>query len=89
MLKKFGSYLRKRILLVIFIGFVIGITITLLSLKVVEETSTNESCEVCHVHPHVFDSWKLSVHYDTRVGIHIGCVDCHLPPKGKVICRKK
>jgi formylglycine-generating enzyme required for sulfatase activity len=83
MLKRLGSYLRKRILLIIFIGFVLGIAISLLSLKVIEETSTNESCEMCHVHPHVFDSWKLSVHYDTRVGIHIGCVDCHLPPKGE------
>lgn len=83
MLKKVGSYLRKKFLLVVFFGFVLGIIITLLSYKVIETTSTNESCEICHVHPHVFDSWKLSVHYDTRVGIHVGCVDCHLPPKGE------
>jgi len=83
MLKRFGKLLREKLLLVIFIGFVIGVFITLLTNKVIEETSTNESCEICHVHPHVFDSWKLSSHYDTRVGIHIGCVDCHLPPKGE------
>ena len=83
MLKRLGSFLRRKLLLVIFIGFVIGIFISLLTYKVMEETSTNESCEICHVHPHVFDSWKLSSHYDTRVGIHIGCVDCHLPPKGE------
>jgi formylglycine-generating enzyme required for sulfatase activity len=83
MLKKVGSYLRKKFLLVVFLGFALGIIITLLSYKVIETTSTNESCEICHVHPHVFDSWKLSVHYDTRVGIHVGCVDCHLPPKGE------
>ena len=28
-------------------------------------------------------SWKKSVHYDTRSGYRIACVDCHLPPKGK------
>jgi formylglycine-generating enzyme required for sulfatase activity len=83
MLKKVGSFLRKKLLLVIFIGFALGILISVLSLKVIEETSTNASCEMCHVHPHVFESWKQSVHYDTRVGIHIGCVDCHLPPKGE------
>ncbi len=83
MLKKVGLYLRKKLLLVIFLGFILGILITLLSLKTVQVTSTNESCEVCHVHPHVFDSWKLSVHHDTRVGIRIGCVECHLPPQGQ------
>ncbi|MFW6277355.1 MAG: SUMF1/EgtB/PvdO family nonheme iron enzyme [Prolixibacteraceae bacterium] len=83
MFKRLGSFLRKKLLLVIFIGFVIGLLISMLTYKVMEETSTNESCAICHVHPHVFDSWKLSTHYDTRVGIHIGCVDCHLPPKGE------
>ncbi len=83
MLKKFIDFLRKKILLIIFIGFVIGVFATILSNKAIEATSTNESCEMCHVHPHVFESWKQSVHYDTRVGIHIGCVDCHLPPKGQ------
>ncbi len=89
MLKKIGSFLRKKFLLVIFIGFVLGIFISLLSLKVIEDTSTNTSCEACHVHPHVFDSWKQSVHYNTRVGIHIGCVDCHLPPKGEGYLKEK
>ncbi len=83
MLKKFVAFLRKKILLLILIGFVIGILATIYSNKAIEATSTNESCEMCHVHPHVFESWKQSVHYDTRVGIHIGCVDCHLPPKGQ------
>lgn len=83
MFRKLGSYLRKRLLLVIFIGFILGIAITLLSYKTIKYTSTNESCAICHVHPHVFDSWKLSVHHDTRVGIRINCVDCHLPPEGQ------
>jgi len=89
MLKNLGRYLRKKLLLVIFIGFVIGILVAIYSNKAIEATSTNESCEMCHVHPHVFDSWKLSVHHDTRVGIHIGCVDCHLPPKGQDYLKEK
>jgi len=89
MLKKVFSFLRKNILLLIFIGFVIGIVATVFFNKVLEATSTNESCEMCHVHPHVTESWKLSVHYDTRVGIHIGCVDCHLPPKGQGYLKEK
>ena len=82
-MKKIGSYLKNNLLLVVFIGFFIGILIMLLFYKTLKITSTNESCEVCHVHPHVFDSWKLSDHHDTRVGMHIGCVDCHLPPEGE------
>lgn len=83
MLKKFFNYLRKNILILLLIGFVIGIGAALSTNKVMEVTSTNESCEMCHVHPHVFDSWKRSVHYETRSGIRIGCVECHLPPKGE------
>ncbi len=89
MLKKVGSYLRKKLLLVIFFGFALGIVISIYSYKVIEMTSTNESCEMSHVHPHVFDSWKLSVHHDTRVGIRIGCVQCHLPPKGQGYLKEK
>ena len=89
MLEKFVGFLRKKILIVIFMGFVIGILATIYSNKAIEATSTNESCEMCHVHPHVFESWKQSVHYDTRVGIHIGCVDCHLPPKGQNFLTEK
>ena len=89
MLEKFVGFFRKKILLVILIGFVIGILATIYSNKAIEATSTNESCEMCHVHPHVFESWKLSKHYDTRVGIHIGCVDCHLLSKGQNYFKEK
>ncbi len=89
MLNRFLKQLKKKFLLIIFIGFVIGVGATLLSHKVIEETSTDQSCEMCHVHPHVFDSWKLSVHHETRVGIHIHCVDCHLPPKGQGYLKEK
>lgn len=70
-------------MLVLFVGFAIGLLFTIYTNKLLEYTSTNESCEVCHVHPHVFDSWKLSVHYDTESGVRTKCVECHLPPKGQ------
>lgn len=83
MFKRIGSWLKKKLLLVAFLGFVVGIVITIYSHKAIDATSTNEFCAVCHVHPHVFDSWKLSGHYDTRSGVRVNCVDCHLPPKGE------
>ncbi len=89
MLKRLGNFLRKKLLLVIFLGFILGIVATLYSHKVIVDTSTNKSCEACHVHPHATDSWKLSVHYDNRVGMHVDCVDCHLPPKGHGYLKEK
>ena len=83
MLKKTGEFLRKRILLILFFSFVIGILAAVIGNKAVEYTSTDEFCASCHVHPHVFTSWKLSTHYDNKTGIQVHCVDCHLPPKGE------
>ena len=82
MLKKISEFLRKRLLLILFFSFVIGISVAVLSDKAIEYTSTDEFCASCHVHPHVFPSWKLSSHYDNKGGIQVHCVDCHLPPKG-------
>lgn len=89
MKRRIADYLRKRILLIIFIGFVLGIVVSIYSYKLIEVTSTPKSCEMCHVHPQATDSWKLSVHHNTRVGIQIACVDCHLPPKGQGYLKEK
>jgi formylglycine-generating enzyme required for sulfatase activity len=43
--------------------------------------STDESCMLCHVHPHVEDSWKMSKHVNNASGTKVHCIDCHLPPK--------
>lgn len=83
MLKKTGDFFRKHLLLLLFCSFAIGILATISGNKTIEYTSTDEFCASCHVHPHVFDSWKLSTHYDNKGGIHVHCVDCHLPPKGQ------
>jgi formylglycine-generating enzyme required for sulfatase activity/nitrate/TMAO reductase-like tetraheme cytochrome c subunit len=40
---------------------------------------------ICHVHPHVEDSWKLSKHVNNRSGVAVHCVDCHLPPKHQTV----
>ena len=60
-----------------------GSPFIILGNKAVTETSTDEFCASCHIHPHSTDSWKLSTHYDNKRGIHVHCVDCHLPPHGE------
>jgi formylglycine-generating enzyme required for sulfatase activity len=89
MLKKTVHFLRKRFFLIFVLSFAVGIAITLLIGKTAEYTSTDESCAACHVHPHVFDSWKLSTHYDNKTGIKVHCVECHLPPKGQGYMKEK
>lgn len=75
--KKF--YQRKSFYLTI--GGLLGIAITAFLYQTSVYFSTDESCAMCHVHPHVEDSWKLSKHMSNSSGTRTHCVDCHLPPK--------
>ena len=63
------------------IGSIIGIAIAVSLYQTSVYFSTDESCMKCHVHPHVENTWKLSVHYNNTSGTKVHCVDCHLPPK--------
>ncbi len=89
MLKNLGFFLRNRLHLLLIIGVVLGITATVFSHKGIQATSTDKFCEICHVHPHVFNSWKLSGHYNTKSGVRIHCVECHLPPEGEGYLKEK
>lgn len=89
MLRKTGKFLRKRVLFILFCGFTLGILVMIGGNKAVEKTSTDEFCEVCHVHPHSTESWKLSSHYDNESGIRVHCVECHLPPEGHGYLKEK
>lgn len=70
---------KKRFILLI--GIIIGAGIVIASYQASVYFSTDESCMMCHVHPHVEDSWKTSVHVNSKSGVKTHCVDCHLPPK--------
>jgi formylglycine-generating enzyme required for sulfatase activity/nitrate/TMAO reductase-like tetraheme cytochrome c subunit len=72
----------KKILLWFLPGLVVGIVLILGAGKVITKTSANNYCISCHIHPAADASWKRSVHYETRSGYRIACVECHLPPKG-------
>jgi len=64
-------------------GIILGLSIAISFYQTSVYFSTNESCMICHVHPHVEKSWKLSSHYNNRSGTKVNCVDCHLPPKNQ------
>ncbi len=63
-------------------GIVAATLIFILGNRAVSATSSDRYCASCHLHPQATESWKLSTHYDNKMGIHVHCVDCHLPPHG-------
>ncbi|MDR0796953.1 MAG: SUMF1/EgtB/PvdO family nonheme iron enzyme, partial [Tannerella sp.] len=63
------------------IGLCLGFASFIVAYQVSVYFSSNESCLMCHVHPHAETSWKQSVHVNSRSGVVTNCVDCHLPPK--------
>ena len=73
----------RRFFLLFIPGLILGVLLILGGSKALHSTSTNAYCISCHIHPMADASWKKSVHYDTRSGYRIGCVECHLPPQGK------
>ena len=78
---------KARVVLKIFkskivIGILIGLVLVVAGYTANKLTSTNEFCESCHVHPQATQSWRLSTHYDTKSGVIVRCVECHLPPGG-------
>ena len=77
--------IKRRHYLLFIAGGLTFILFLALFNKTVHYTSTNESCAACHVHPHADVTWKLSVHNNTRSGVSINCVDCHLPPEDKPV----
>ncbi len=89
MLNFFRTFFKYRLLLLTLLGVFAGMAGTFLFRKGVEATSTEPFCEVCHVHPHVFGSCKSSVHTVTQSGIRVGCVECHLPPRGEGYMKEK
>jgi formylglycine-generating enzyme len=64
-------------------GLIAGAVLILGGAKALVVTSSNKYCISCHIHPVADASWKRSVHYDTKSGYRVTCVECHLPPKGQ------
>lgn len=77
---------RKRRLLpwIALAAFAVGVSITIALNRVYVHSSTDESCQSCHIHPGADQSWKLSVHHNSRSGAVTGCAECHLPPRGSL-----
>jgi formylglycine-generating enzyme required for sulfatase activity len=76
---------KRRYKFVFLVGFLVGVICFISLYQVTVYFSTDESCMMCHVHPHVTESWKLSTHVNNSSGMRVHCVDCHLPPKDQTV----
>lgn len=76
------SFFKKK-KFILLLGVLLGAGIVVATYQTSVYFSSDESCMMCHVHPHVEDSWKLSSHVNNRSGVKVHCVDCHLPPKSQ------
>ncbi|MDR1981903.1 MAG: NapC/NirT family cytochrome c, partial [Tannerellaceae bacterium] len=74
------SFFRKRYFF-LSLGLLLGAGCVVALYLTSAYFSTDESCMMCHVHPHVENSWKLSKHVNNRSGTKTHCVACHLPPQ--------
>lgn len=74
------NFLKKKKTILI-AGIALGVILMLSGNYVYKQTSTDDSCEACHIHPQAHDSWKLSSHVNNASGVRVHCTDCHLPPK--------
>ena len=75
------KYFFKSKTFILFLGLFLGAGIMIALYKTSVYFSTDESCMMCHVHPHVENSWKLSKHVNNGSGVKTHCVACHLPPQ--------
>jgi len=57
----------------------------LLAWQVLEWTSSNAFCASCHEMDQAVLTWIRSTHYTNPSGDHVDCVDCHLPPRGRIV----
>ncbi|MDF9830100.1 SUMF1/EgtB/PvdO family nonheme iron enzyme [Parabacteroides sp. PF5-6] len=78
--KKKTGFFKKRTFIFL-VGLALGMGVVAAAYLTSVYFSTDESCMMCHVHPHVEDSWKISTHVNNGSGVKVHCVDCHLPPK--------
>ena len=54
---------------ILLVGLLLGAGIMVAVYKTSVYFSSDESCMMCHVHPHAEDSWKLSKHVNNGSGV--------------------
>ena len=75
---------RSRLVVLLLFTLAVGASITIGLNRIYIKSSTDESCQSCHIHPEADKSWMLSKHHNSQSGVVTGCAECHLPPRGSL-----
>lgn len=59
--------------------FTAGIVFSLMFSMALEATNTTEFCTSCHTMKINLEELKKTAHYSHRIGVRLGCADCHVP----------
>lgn len=71
---------KKKTLVILFLGFILGILFWGGFHTVVEETNSLEFCISCHeMENTVYQEYLDSMHYKNAAGVRALCADCHVP----------
>ncbi len=70
---------RKKLLLIAFLIFLLGIGFAGVFSAVLEKTNTTEFCTDCHSMKINLAELEESVHWKSGSGVHASCADCHVP----------
>lgn len=76
--------LKRYKFLILILSFLLTALLIIASLEGINtQTSSDEYCMSCHVHPIADTTWRHSTHYKKKNNFIAHCVDCHLPPKDR------
>ncbi len=70
---------KYSVLVLLITGLLIGFATIIGTIVMVNTTGSNSFCLSCHEMQTAYDEYTESVHYSNRLGIVVGCADCHLP----------
>jgi formylglycine-generating enzyme required for sulfatase activity len=78
-----ATYARRRSLIILAGGILVGFAVLLGGKAGVDSTSTDRFCDqACHAHPEATQTWIKSTHFTTKSGVVTHCTECHLPARG-------
>lgn len=77
--------LSKRYWWAVITGVVVTVLFFAGMKKTFSLTSSDEYCMSCHVHTEADMAWQWSTHVNNNSGMIVHCVECHLPPKEKLV----
>jgi len=76
---------RRRVFAIILIVAALVVLGIDLGWRLLEWTHSNAFCASCHEMDGAVGSWTASTHTINSSGMHVDCIECHLPPKDDIV----